>query len=161
MAPEQIRGERSISYQADLYAVGCLLFELVTGKPPYEGQNFARIFDQHLSAEPPSARERVAECPEVVDDLIRSLLSKDPDDRPINARSVQGVLAEPLSELVGPQVIDTLKQCHQTGSRRLERLISPEPLTTNEVSWKQLGIAAAVIAGLIGGGAALRFFVGL
>jgi eukaryotic-like serine/threonine-protein kinase len=161
MAPEQIRGDRSISYQADLYAVGCLLFELVTGKPPYEGSNFARIFDQHLSADPPSARAHVAECPEVLDDLIRSLLSKDPDDRPINARSVQGVLAETLSEIIGPQVIDTLKQCHKTGSRRLERLISPEPLTTNDVSWRQLGVAAAVIAGLIGAAAALRFFGGL
>ncbi len=161
MAPEQIRGERSMSGQSDLYAVGCLLFELVTGKPPYEGSNFARIFDQHLSSEPPSARQLVSECPEVLDDLIRSLLSKDPDDRPINARSVQGVLAETLSEIVGPQVLDTLKQCHKTGSRRLERLISPQPLTTNDVSWKQLGIAAAVIAGLIAGAAALRFFGGL
>lgn len=158
MAPEQIRGERSISYQADLYAVGCLLFELVTGKPPYEGRNLARIFHQHLSAEPPSARERVAECPEVLDDLIQRLLSKDPDDRPINARSIQGVLAETLSKIVGPHIIDTLKHCHQTGSRRLGRLISPEPLTTNDVSWKQLGIAAATIVGLIAGAAALRFF---
>ena len=161
MSPEQIRGDRSISYQADLYAVGCLLFELVTGKPPYEGANFARIFDQHLSTAPPSARERVPECPEVLDDLIRSLLSKDPDDRPINARSVQGILAETLSELVGPQVIDTLKRCHKSGSRRLERLIVPEKLTTNEISWRQLGGAAAAIVGLIAVAAALRFFGGL
>ncbi|MDA0920150.1 MAG: serine/threonine-protein kinase [Planctomycetota bacterium] len=161
MAPEQIRGDRSISYQADLYAVGCLLFELVTGKPPYEGTNFARIFDQHLRAEPPSARERVPECPQVLDELIQSLLSKDPDDRPINARSVQGILAETLSEIVGPQIIDTLKRCHQTGSRRLERLITPEKLTTNEVSWSQLGKAAAAIAGLITIAAALRFLGGL
>lgn len=160
MAPEQIRGERTTSGQSDLYAVGCLLFELVTGKPPYEGKNFARIFDQHLSADPPSARERVPECPEVLDELIRSLLSKDPDDRPINARSVQGVLAETLSELVGPGVIETLKRCHQTGSRRLERLLSPEPITTSEVSWKQLGGAAAAIAALIAGAAALKFFGG-
>ena len=161
MAPEQISGDRSISYQADLYAVGCLLFELVTGKPPYEGTNFARIFDQHLSAVPPSARERVPECPQVLDELIQSLLSKDPDDRPINARSVQGILAETLSEIVGPQIIDTLKRCHQTGSRRLERLITPEKLTTNEVSWSQLGKAAAAIAGLITIAAALRFLGGL
>ncbi|NQV25815.1 MAG: serine/threonine protein kinase [Rhodopirellula sp.] len=161
MAPEQIRGDRSISYQADLYAVGCLLFELITGKPPYEGSNFARIFDQHLSSPPPSARELVPECPEMLDELIRSLLSKSPDDRPINARSVQGVLAEILSERVGPQIIDTLKRCHRTGSRRLERLAAPEPLTTNEVSWKQLGTAAAAIVGLIAIGTAARFLGGL
>ena len=97
----------------------------------------------------------------MLDELIKTLLSKDPDNRPINARSVQGVLAETLSEIVGPQVIDTLKRCHQTGSRRLERLLSPEPITTNEVSWKQLGGAAAAIAALIAGAAALKFFGGL
>ena len=97
----------------------------------------------------------------MLDELIQSLLSKDPDDRPINARSVQGILAETLSEIVGPQIIDTLKRCHQTGSRRLERLITPEKLTTNEVSWSQLGKAAAAIAGLITIAAALRFLGGL
>lgn len=156
MSPEQIRGDRSISYQADLYAVGCLLYELVTGEPPYTGDNFARIFDQHLSTEPPSARKRVSDCPETLDELIVSLLSKDPDDRPINARSVQGVLAEILSELVGPGVIDTLKDCHRTGSRRLERLVAPPPLTTNEVSWNQLGLAAAGIGALIVLGVVIR-----
>ncbi|MDA0283779.1 MAG: serine/threonine-protein kinase [Planctomycetota bacterium] len=149
MSPEQIRGDRSISYQTDLYALGCLLFELVTGEPPFQGDNFARIFDQHLSTEPPSARRLAVDCPEVLDELIRSLLSKDPDDRPINARSVQGILAETLSELTGPEVIDTLKMCHRTGSRRLERLIAPARLEPNEVSWSQLIMAAAAIALLV------------
>ena len=157
MSPEQIRGDRSISNQADLYALGCLLYELVTGEPPYNGSNFARIFDQHLSTEPPSARQRVPECPQALDDLIRSLLSKNPDDRPINARSVQGVLAEILSELVGPEVVDTLKECHRTGSRRLERLVALPPLTTNDVSWRQLGIAAVAIIAMIALGAVVRF----
>lgn len=160
MSPEQIRGERSISYQADLYAIGCLLYELVTGEPPYTGSNFARIFDQHLSSEPPSARKKVPDCPALLDDLIRSLLSKDPDDRPINARSVQGVLAEILSELVGGDVIETLKKCHRTGSRRLERLVAPPPLTTNDVSWKQLGLAAAAIVCLIVLGGAVKLLTG-
>lgn len=160
MSPEQIRGERSISYPADLYAVGCLLYELVTGEPPFTGDNFARIFDQHLSAEPPSARKIVPDCPEMLDDLIRSLLNKNSDDRPINARSVQGILAEILSEAVGPHVIGTLKECHRTGSRRLERLVAPPPMTTSEVSWGQLGIAAAAIASLIAVASVVRILSG-
>lgn len=157
MAPEQIRGDRSISSPADLYACGCLLFELITGEPPYTGTNFARIFDQHLNSDPPSARELNPKCPEVIDDLIRSLLSKDPEDRPFNARTVQGVLAETLSELTGPEAISMLKDCHLTGSRRLERLVSPAPLTTNEVSWKKIAAAAAIVVLLIVFAVAIQF----
>ena len=160
MSPEQIRGERSVSYQTDLYALGCLLFELVTGAPPFEGQNFAQIFGQHLNSDPPSARNVVSDCPEVLDELIRSLLSKNSDDRPINARSVQGVLAETLSETHGPDIIDVLKDCHRNGSRRLERLIAPAQIETTEVSWKQLGMTAAAIVGLIAVAALARFFSG-
>jgi eukaryotic-like serine/threonine-protein kinase len=160
MSPEQIRGDRSVSYQTDLYALGCLLFELVTGKPPFEGRNFAQIFDQHLSSDPPSAKKSVSDCPEVLDDLIRSLLSKNPDDRPINARSVQGVLAETLSETHGPEIIDILKDCHRNGSRRLERLIAPAQIEATEVSWRQLGVTAAAIVALIVVAALARNFFG-
>lgn len=149
MSPEQIRGERSVSSQTDLYALGCLLFELTTGEPPFRGTNFAQIFDQHLTQEPPSARKTVPECPEELDNLFRCLLSKNPDDRPINARAVQGILAETMSERVGPEAVDALKDCHRNGSRRLGRLAIPSQVEPAEVSWRQLGLTAIAIVSLI------------
>lgn len=160
MSPEQIRGERSVSSQTDLYALGCLLFELVTGQAPFTGTNFAQIFDQHLTQEPPSAAKSVSECPAGLDDLIRCLLCKNPDERPINARAVQGILAEIMSERVGPEAVDALKHCHQNGSRRLSRLVAPVPIRPVEVSWRQLGLTAAAIVSLIALAAIAHFFSG-
>ena len=96
MAPELVRGERGITGLVDLYALGCLLFELLTGRPPYQGDNFAQIFDQHLKSEPPSVIAHGVNCPPEIDQLIRELLFKDPENRPFNARAVQGLLGHLL-----------------------------------------------------------------
>ena len=149
MAPEQIRGERSVSDQTDLYALGCLLYQLLTGDPPYQGTNFARIFDQHLTCPPPSVCAVVPECPQELDELIQCLLSKSAEDRPINARFVQGILGEAMSTISGPDSIDELKDAHRKGSVRLSRLLAPVQLQPNEVSWRTIGMSAVVIVGLI------------
>lgn len=97
MSPELVKGQREITGKSDLYALGCLIFELLTGRAPYLGDNFAQIFDQHLKASPPIPSQFV-NCPKPLDDLIVSLLAKSPDDRPFNARSVQGALNELLDQ---------------------------------------------------------------
>jgi serine/threonine protein kinase len=97
MAPELVRGSREITGQVDLYALGCLLFEMLTGRTPYVGDNFASIFDQHLTAAAPRPSDQGAVCPPELDQLVVHLLSKSPDDRPFNARAVQGVLGEMLA----------------------------------------------------------------
>ena len=97
MSPELIRGKREISGKSDLYALGCLLVELLTGQPPYQGDNFAQIFEQHLHAQPPNVT-KYCNCPPRLGRLILRLLAKSPDDRPFNARAVQGVLTELLDE---------------------------------------------------------------
>ncbi|MDG2381948.1 MAG: serine/threonine-protein kinase [Pirellulaceae bacterium] len=94
MAPELVRGNREITGQVDLYALGCVLYEMLTGQPPYLGDNFAEIFEQHLHSDPPHVRNLVPNCPESLDKLILALLAKSPDDRPFNARTVQGILGE-------------------------------------------------------------------
>jgi serine/threonine protein kinase len=94
MSPEQIRGERSIDYKTDLYALGCLLYEMLTGRPPFQGENFARIFDQHLKSVAPPVTTFAHDCPPELGELVDQLLAKDPDKRPFNARAVQGQLAE-------------------------------------------------------------------
>jgi serine/threonine protein kinase len=94
MAPELVRGEDRVAGQTDLYALGCTLFRMIAGRLPYKGTNFAQIFDQHLHAPPPHLREEVEDCPEGLDEVVRDLLAKDPDERPVNARVVQGRIAQ-------------------------------------------------------------------
>ncbi len=96
MPPEQIQGEQAVTGQADLYALGCVLFEMLAGRPPYQGDNFAQIFEQHLHSAPPRVSDFELSCPQQFDEVIGRLLEKSPQDRPFNARNVQGTIMEIL-----------------------------------------------------------------
>ncbi len=159
MAPELVRGERAITGQVDLYALGCLIFELLTGKPPYQGDNFAQIFDQHLNATPPSVRDYGVECPPELDDLVKQLLAKDPQERPFNARSVQGLLShllDPDDQLAGAEASGNDRRAHEVSPARqmLSARVSEQFVVRQEVSWTKLvwcmiAIAAIVCVALI------------
>ena len=86
MSPEQAHGE-VVDARADLYALGCLLFELVTGTTPFEGSGF-EVLLAHLGRPAPRASERNPDVPESVDELLQSLMAKRPDDRLPNADAV-------------------------------------------------------------------------
>jgi serine/threonine protein kinase len=97
MSPEQIRADYQITGQSDLYALGCVLYEMLAGRPPYSGANFAQLLDQHLNAKPKGLRAQGVDCPEWLEELVMQLLEKEPHRRPFNARSVQGRLREGLA----------------------------------------------------------------
>jgi serine/threonine protein kinase len=92
MAPEQITADGKITGQSDVYSLGCVAYEMLTGKPPFAGANFAQIWDQHLHAIPRSLREAGVDCPDWLDHLVMRMLAKDPHKRPFNARAVQGAI---------------------------------------------------------------------
>lgn len=109
MSPEQICADKDITGQADLYSLGCVAYEMLTGKPPFQGANFAQIWDQHLHIEPKSLQEKVSDCPDWLEKLVMKLLAKKPEERPFNARAVQGVIKEHLIDEFGPD-LDKLTQ---------------------------------------------------
>ena len=85
MAPEQITGT-DVDHRSDLYAIGCTLFELVCGRPPFiEGD----ILYAQMYSPPPTPSSLVPELPRGVDAIIMKLLEKDPDDRPGSAAEVR------------------------------------------------------------------------
>ncbi|MFF6871295.1 protein kinase [Streptomyces sp. NPDC012450] len=90
MAPEQLRGRQDISASADLYAFGCLLFELLTGEKPFEDLPDRNKDAQHLEDLPPRLRSINIGISEELDGLVWDLLAKVPADRP---RSITDVLA--------------------------------------------------------------------
>ena len=85
MAPEQISGKHPISHKTDLYALGCVLFEFLTGQTPFHSENPPETLFKHLDATPPTVRDLVLECPIWLEKLITKLLAKEPKDRPYDA----------------------------------------------------------------------------
>ncbi len=98
MAPEQIQGKPPLSNKTDLYALGCVFFELLTGKPPFEADNPAAVLHMHLKEPPPRAITVCRDCPPELDQLIADLLEKNPDNRPENA----SVVAQRLDSILRP-----------------------------------------------------------
>ncbi|WP_437317831.1 serine/threonine-protein kinase [Sorangium sp. So ce385] len=92
MSPEQIRGDL-VDARADLYALGCMLYEAVTGAVPFLGDSSAVVLSMHLYAEPLPASELVADVPPELDALIARLLKKRPEDRLGYADDVANALA--------------------------------------------------------------------
>jgi serine/threonine protein kinase len=81
MAPEQIR-RKACDERADIYAFGCVLFELATGKPPYTGDNPNDLLNKHLNASIPSAAAYNDNVTREFADLIKSMMAKKPESRP-------------------------------------------------------------------------------
>jgi serine/threonine-protein kinase len=85
IAPEQASGGW-VDGRTDLYALGCVLFFLLSGAPPYEADSPVAVAAQHLHAPVPSLRDRRPDLPIALDGLVRDLLAKDPDRRPQRAQ---------------------------------------------------------------------------
>ena len=76
MAPEQITGDEAVSGKADLYSLGCCLFEMLVGRTPFQGDNFAQLFEQHLRTDAPHVRDFSGSCPLELDALVRPVAGK-------------------------------------------------------------------------------------
>jgi len=80
MSPEQLEPLTAIDSRTDLYSLGCVLYEMLVGKPPFTGPLHS-LAHQHLSVEPNSVSESRSEVPSYVEEAIRKLLQKNPEDR--------------------------------------------------------------------------------
>jgi hypothetical protein len=92
MSPEQCRGAATLDSRADLYSLGCVLYELVAGRPPFVADSAGDIMAHHLYFQPDPVRSHDASVPESLDALIMALLAKDPAMRPASAAEVSAIL---------------------------------------------------------------------
>jgi serine/threonine-protein kinase len=94
MAPEQITHDAAIGPAADLYALGCMLFEMATGKPPWTGPTPLATAAARLVAPPPDPRDRSPDLPHALAELILRMMARDPAARPAGAAEVGDAIAE-------------------------------------------------------------------
>ena len=104
MSPEQALGRDTVDARADLYAFGAMLFQLLTGAPPYEGKTSQEIVGRHLSDPVPDASVRNPRVPAWLTAVIRRCMAKDPADRFPSAGHVMEALRAGLAEMPAPAV---------------------------------------------------------
>ena len=88
IAPEQAAGDPGTDHRADLYALGCVAFELLAGQPPFHGRELHQLLRAHMTEVAPTVRSRVATVSQPLDALVAQCLAKTPDERPANAREL-------------------------------------------------------------------------
>ena len=96
VAPETIDG-RGTDARSDLYALGLILFELLTGRPAFSGDSAYAILKKHCTAEPPAPSSLRRSVPPALDELVLRLLRKDPDERPASAEELVVALRDWLN----------------------------------------------------------------
>jgi serine/threonine protein kinase len=93
IAPEQWAGE-PVTHSVDLYALGCTLYELLTGQQPFQGPSLPALIHRLLTEVPVPPHDRRPEVPAALSDLVVALLAKAPEDRPPNAAAVVTALTQ-------------------------------------------------------------------
>jgi TolB-like protein/tetratricopeptide (TPR) repeat protein len=107
MSPEQALGAERVDGRADVYALGCVLFEMLAGRPPFTGPNAQAMVARHVTAPVPSIRTTADRVPAWLDQVIQRALAKQPDER----FSTSGEMARALvpagpTEIVGPRRVE-------------------------------------------------------
>jgi serine/threonine protein kinase len=92
MSPEQCEGAREVDARSDLYSLGCMLFQMVTGRLPFISAGIGGLIGMHLHVAPPTLRSIRPDVPPALDELIGRLLAKSPEERIQSAGEVAAAL---------------------------------------------------------------------
>jgi len=115
MSPEQCRGE-PIDHRCDIYSLGCVLFELVAGRPPFIDSRVRDVLEAHTVRQPPALGSLVPDAPAWLVRLVARMLAKDPRQRPRSMDEVSLDLS--VVALVPPVTEDALSEAPKASQQR-------------------------------------------
>ena len=146
MAPEQAAGE-TVGPTADIYSLGCMLYEMLAGEPPFTGKNAMAIMARHAMETVPSIRIVRSSVPEEVEEAIFAALAKTPTDRPQTAAEFANILGLPMGATASRRVV-----MRHTATRRIptEAMAAFEAQPPAGPAWRKpwvIGLVAVVLAG--------------
>ena len=97
MSPEQAAGDPDIDHRADIYAFGCMAYEMIGGRPPFEAKTPQRMLAAHMSERPRPLAELRPDAPKALTDLVMRCLEKEPSARPQAASDLLPILESAVS----------------------------------------------------------------
>jgi hypothetical protein len=129
MSPEQVRGDREIGPTVDVFALGCVLYECITGRLTFEGMRFLALRAKILLWDPPPARQVTAEVPLELDWLLARMLAKLPSSRPRDAGEVLALL-----DALAPLATSTIRRGRHKEESATEVSRAPDDVPARLIS---------------------------
>lgn len=143
MPPEQIQANTR-SPKSDLYALGCVLYELFTNQTPFTGETNYALYQQHINTAPRPLRDLRPGVPEELDEFVRMMLAKPIEERPADAETVHGFLARYVTGATWlPDVTDQAPSPLRMYAQVLSRVLNTPPPVPES---RPVGLTAAAIA---------------
>ena len=105
MSPEQCRGAGTVDHRSDIYALGCVLFHMVAGRPPFEKEGAGEFIVAHLQETPPAPSTFVDGLPDLVDGVIMRCLEKSADDRFQSMTELQHALEYVIARISATNIL--------------------------------------------------------
>jgi serine/threonine protein kinase len=154
IAPEQASGQPVVP-ASDVYGLGCVLFELLTGSPPFSGSSFVDVAMQHIHAQPPSLLELRPDVPPRIAAAVERALAKDPADR---FPSMEAFVDELRACLARPEATVSEAATSVLPRQRVERRRPVAPPRRRRRAFPLAPVLAGLV--IVAGVAALLIFVG-